>query len=86
MYEAVAAYPAGDSTVSRQAKTAADYGYDGVVVRTRTAEFDADAISDRYGIDVVGGIEIDAAGSRGCRRCGRQPSPGVSRAPRPWWH
>jgi ribonuclease P protein subunit Rpp30 (EC 3.1.26.5) len=61
MYEAVAAYPAGDSTVSRQAKTAADYGYDGLVVRTRTAEFDADAISDRYGIDVVGGIEIDAA-------------------------
>jgi len=61
MYEAVAAYPAGNSTVSRQAKTAADYGYDGLVVRTRTAEFDADTISDRYGIDVVGGIEIDAA-------------------------
>jgi len=61
MYEAVAAYPAGDSTVSRQAKTAADYGYDGLVVRTRNAAFDADAISDRYGIDVVGGIEIDAA-------------------------
>ena len=61
MYEAVAAYPAGNSTVSRQAKTAADYGYDGLVVRTRNAAFDADAISDRYGIDVVGGIEIDAA-------------------------
>jgi len=61
MYEAVAAYPAGDSTVSRQARTAADYGYDGLVVRTREADFDAAAISDRYGIDVVGGIEVDAA-------------------------
>ena len=61
MYEAVAAYPAGDSTVSRQARTAADYGYDGLVVRTREAEFDADAISDRYGIDIVRGIEVDAA-------------------------
>ena len=63
MYEAVAAYPAGDSTVSRQARTAADYGYDGLVVRTREAEFDADAISDRYGIEVVRGIEVDAADS-----------------------
>jgi ribonuclease P/MRP protein subunit RPP1 len=61
MYEAVAAYPDGDSTVSRQAATAADYGYDGLVVRTREAEFDADAISNRYGIDAVRGIEIDAA-------------------------
>ena len=61
MYEAVTAYPAGDSTVSRQAKTAADYGYDGLVVRTREAEFDADAISDRYEIEIIGGIEIDAA-------------------------
>jgi ribonuclease P/MRP protein subunit RPP1 len=61
MYEAVAAYPAGDSTVSRQARTAADYGYDGLVVRTREADFDADAISDRYGIEAVRGIEVDAA-------------------------
>ena len=61
MYEAVAAYPAGDSTVSRQARTAADYGYDGLVVRTREADFDADAIGDRYGIEVVRGIEVDAA-------------------------
>lgn len=60
MYEAVAAYPDGDSTVSRHARTAADYGYDGVVVRTRGAEFDGEAISDRYGSDVVTGIEIDA--------------------------
>lgn len=61
MYEAVAAYPEGDSTVSRQARTAADYGYDGLVVRTREAECDTDAISDRYGIDIVTGIEVDAA-------------------------
>jgi len=60
MYEAVAAYPDGDSTVSRHARTAADYGYDGVVVRTRGAESDGEAISDRYGSDVVTGIEIDA--------------------------
>jgi ribonuclease P protein subunit Rpp30 (EC 3.1.26.5) len=60
MHEAVAAYPDGDSTVSRHARTAADYGYDGVVVRTREADFDADAISDRYGIDVVDGVEIEA--------------------------
>ncbi|TQQ79911.1 ribonuclease P [Halonotius terrestris] len=61
MYEAVTAYPAGDSTVSRQAATAADYGYSGLVVRTREADFDADAINDPYGVDAVRGIEIDAA-------------------------
>lgn len=60
MYEAVAAYPAGESTVSRQAKTAATYGYDGVVVRTQAAEFDPEAISDRFGVDVVRGVEIVA--------------------------
>lgn len=61
MYEAVAAYPDGDSTVSRQARTAADYGYDGLVVRTRDAAVDASTISERYGIDIVCGIEINAA-------------------------
>ena len=59
-YEAVTAYPEGTSTVSRYAKTAASYGYDGLVVRTRDAEYDADAIADRYGVDVVTGIEVDA--------------------------
>jgi len=59
-YEAVTAYPEGTSTVSRYAKTAADYGFDGLVVRTRDAEYDADAIADRYGVDVVTGIEVDA--------------------------
>jgi len=60
MYEAVAAYPDGTSTVSRYAKTAASYGFDGLVVRTRQAEYDAAAIDDRYGVDIVSGIEIDA--------------------------
>jgi len=59
-YEAVTAYPEGTSTVSRYAKTAADYGFDGLVVRTRDAEYDADAIADRYGVGVVTGIEVDA--------------------------
>ena len=60
MYEAVSAYPDGSSTVSRHARTAARYGYDGLIVRTRNADYDADAIAETYGIDVVSGIEIDA--------------------------
>ncbi len=59
-YEAVTAYPEGTSTVSRYAKTAAKQGYDGLVVRTRDAEYDAAAIGDRYDVDVVTGIEVDA--------------------------
>lgn len=60
MYEAVDAHPAGTSTVSRYARTAARYGYDGLVVRTRDANYDAEAIGERYGIDIVDGIEVDA--------------------------
>ncbi|MGM0604539.1 MAG: RNase P subunit p30 family protein [Halobacteriota archaeon] len=60
MYEAVWAYPDGDSTVSRHARTADRYGYDGIVVRSRASEYDAAAIGDRYGVDVVRGIEICA--------------------------
>ena len=37
MYEAVHAYPDGEATVARHAATAARYGYDGIVVRTRDA-------------------------------------------------
>jgi ribonuclease P/MRP protein subunit RPP1 len=59
MYEAVDAYPEGTSTVSRCAKTAASLGYDGLVVRTRDAEYDAEAIADRYGVDIVPGIEVE---------------------------
>lgn len=35
MYEAVHAHPHGDATAARFARTAADYGFRGVVVRTR---------------------------------------------------
>jgi len=59
-YEAIAAYPDGSSTVSRYAKTAANYGYNGIVVRTRDADYDSEAISEAYGVDVVSGIEIVA--------------------------
>lgn len=58
MYEAVHAHPDGESTVARQARTASRYGYDGIVVRTRTADFDAAAIAEEYGVDVVDGVEI----------------------------
>ena len=60
MYEAVSAYPDGTSTVSRYARTAARYGYDGLVVRSRGGDYDPDAIAETYEIDVVSGIEIDA--------------------------
>jgi ribonuclease P/MRP protein subunit RPP1 len=63
MYEAVHAWPDGDATVARQARTAADYGYDGVVVRNHSdakAEYDAKSVADATGVDVVDGIEIRA--------------------------
>jgi ribonuclease P/MRP protein subunit RPP1 len=63
MYEAVHAHPDGDATVSRYAHTAASYGYDGVVVRNHgdvRAEYDAEAIADATGVDVVPGLEIRA--------------------------
>ena len=63
MYEAVHADPDGDSTVARQALTASEYGYDGVVVRNHgdaLPTYDADRIGEEYGIDVVEGVEIRA--------------------------
>ena len=63
MYEAVHAVPDGDSTVARHAATAAEYGFDGVVVRNHSderAEYDADRVADEYGVDVVDGLEIRA--------------------------
>jgi len=63
MYEAVYAHPDGDSTVARHALTAADSGYDGIVVRNHgdeQADYDADEISDAYAIDVAVGIEVRA--------------------------
>ncbi len=64
MYEAVHAHPDGKSTVARVAQTAADYGFDGVVVRDRPtdrATDDLDRIAAEYGIDVVEGIQIRAS-------------------------
>ncbi|MFC7020659.1 MULTISPECIES: RNase P subunit p30 family protein [Haloarcula] len=63
MYEAVHARPDGASTVARQALSAAEYGFDGVVVRNHgdeRASDDRDAIAAEYGIDVVAGIEVRA--------------------------
>ena len=63
MYEAVHAYPDGESTVSRFALTAASDGFDGVVVRSRTdarPDADLDAVAEEHGVDVVDGVEIDA--------------------------
>ncbi len=63
MYEAVHARPDGDSTVARVAKTAADYGFDGVVVLNSPgthATYDATTVRDEYGVDVVDGVEVRA--------------------------
>ncbi|WP_101296560.1 RNase P subunit p30 family protein [Halegenticoccus soli] len=64
MYEAVHAYPDGDSTAARFALTAARYGFDGVVVRVRSAGEAGPAsyerVRDEYGVDVVDGIEVVA--------------------------
>lgn len=64
MYEAVHAYPDGESTVARQALTASDHGFDGIVVRNHgneLPEYDPVAISEQYEIDVATGVEIRAA-------------------------
>jgi ribonuclease P/MRP protein subunit RPP1 len=63
-YAAVRARPDGDSTVARLARTAAEYGYDGVVVRNhgdRPASYDPRAIRAATGVDVVAGVEVRAA-------------------------
>ena len=66
LYEGVHARPDGDSTVARMAATAAEYEFDGVVVRNHsdaTPDWDgtdANRICEEYGVDVVEGIEIRA--------------------------
>lgn len=63
MYEGVHAHPDGDTTVARFAMTAAEYGYDGIVVRNHgddPASYDPAAIRDTYDVDVVTGVEIRA--------------------------
>lgn len=64
MYEAAHAQPDGDSTVARMALTAAEYGFDGLVIRNHgdaLAEYDRVAIAETYGIDVVRGVEVRAS-------------------------
>jgi ribonuclease P/MRP protein subunit RPP1 len=63
MYEAVHAAPDGDGTVARLAATAADIGFEGVVVRSHgdvRPDYDVAAVRDAYDIDVVEGIEVRA--------------------------
>jgi ribonuclease P/MRP protein subunit RPP1 len=59
VYEAVHARPDGDSTAARQVRTASRHGYDGVVVRTRTASVPVET-ADRYGVDVVDAATVRA--------------------------
>lgn len=56
-YEAVHARPAGESTVARHARTAAAYGYEGLVVRTDEATV-PEGTAGRYGLDLVDAVEI----------------------------
>lgn len=63
MFEAVQPVPEGDTTAARFAATAADYGYEGIVVRNRGGspiEYDADRIRETYDVDVITGVEIRA--------------------------
>jgi ribonuclease P/MRP protein subunit RPP1 len=78
MYEAVSATPDGETTVARFAHAADRYGYDGVVVRaTSTPDDEYDRIRDRFGVDVVDGVEVvadnpeSAAGAVGAHRGSR---------------
>ncbi|WP_226010154.1 RNase P subunit p30 family protein [Halomicrobium salinisoli] len=63
MYEAVHVAPEGDATAARTALTAAEYGFDGIVVRNHgdsPPDYDPDAVAEEYGIDVVPGVEVRA--------------------------
>ncbi|MFB6141441.1 MAG: RNase P subunit p30 family protein [Halosimplex sp.] len=63
MFEAVHVAPDGEDSVERVAETAAEYGFEGLVVRNHGdafADVDADAVSERFGIDVVEGVEVRA--------------------------
>lgn len=63
MYEAVHARPDGTSTVSRLARTAAEYGFAGIVVRNHgDSRHDADLqrVRDHFDLDIVDAIEVRA--------------------------
>jgi ribonuclease P/MRP protein subunit RPP1 len=60
-HEAVHAHPDGGATVARHALTAAELGYEGLLVRNHgdaPAEYDPVAVGETYGVDVVRGVEI----------------------------
>jgi ribonuclease P/MRP protein subunit RPP1 len=61
-YEAVRAYPDGESTAARFALTAAEYDFSGIIVRNSPAAFDdgpeRGEILDECDIDVVDAIEV----------------------------
>lgn len=67
MYEAVRAWPDGDSTVARFARQAREYGYDGIVVRNASearpkpeadGERAFEAVLEETGVEVVGTDQI----------------------------
>ena len=62
MYEAVHAHPDGDSTAARFARTAGEYGFDGIVVRARTADPDYERLRAASDVDLVDAVEIVADG------------------------
>jgi ribonuclease P/MRP protein subunit RPP1 len=65
MYEGAHARPDGGSTVARLASTAADYGFEGVVVRNHDddrTDYDAERVREASGVDVVDGLEVRADG------------------------
>jgi ribonuclease P/MRP protein subunit RPP1 len=62
-YAAVHAAPDGKTPVSDLVATASEYGFGGVVVRNHGdahADYDAGTLSERFGVDVVEGVEIRA--------------------------
>ena len=62
-YAAAHAHPDGESTAARLALTAAEYGYEGLVIRNhgdRPATYDSETLADAYGIDIVTAVEIRA--------------------------
>jgi ribonuclease P/MRP protein subunit RPP1 len=65
MYEAVHAHPDGDSTPARFARTAREYGFEGIVVRARDATPEYHRLREATGIDLVDAVEIVAADPSG---------------------
>lgn len=61
MYEAVTAYPGGRSTVSRLARTADRYGFEGIVVKNATGAGgpSLETVRGDSDVDVVAGHEIE---------------------------